>query len=276
MNWGQKLINPVLEKEFRLRMRTVRSTAAMLFYLAAMALLALGFMYMTTSNYGYSAFNPRRSQELFYFISGAQLVLICFMTPGLTAGVISGEREKQTLNILLTTQQSSTTIIISKLVSSLSFMVLIIMSTLPIYSIVFLFGGVSPVQLVSVFLFYLFMMIMLGAVGVLMSTLFKKTMIAVIMTYGYVIVICGISGLLAIFLFAVIGGSTMIPGFVLGFNPMGALISLLNDDFSNQVFNHRTTALQIWHIFVPVYTVVTALAIGLSIRFLRPVLKKRQ
>ncbi|WP_010270193.1 ABC transporter permease [Paenibacillus senegalensis] len=269
MNWGQKLINPVLEKEFRLRMRTVRSTAAMLFYLVAMSLLALGFMYVASNNYGYNAFNPRRSQELFYFISGAQLVLICFMTPGLTAGVISSEREKQTLNILLTTQQSSTTIIISKLISSLSFMVLIILSTLPIYSIVFLFGGVSPGQLVSVFLFYLFMMISLGAVGVLMSTLFKKTMLAVILTYGYVLVICGVTGLLAIFWAAITSGNSLIPGLLLGVNPMGALISLLNDEFSRDVFNHRVPYLQLWHIFLVFYTVVTSAAIALSIRYLR-------
>lgn len=47
MNWSRRWINPVLEKEFRLRMRTIRSPLAVLFYLAAMSLLALGFMYMT-------------------------------------------------------------------------------------------------------------------------------------------------------------------------------------------------------------------------------------
>ncbi|GIP36683.1 ABC transporter permease [Paenibacillus sp. J2TS4] len=275
MNWSRNLINPVLEKEFRLRMRTIRSPLAVLFYLAAMTLLALGYMYMTMSNYGNSAFNPQRSQELFYFISGAQLVLICFMVPGLTAGVISGEREKQTLNILLTTQQSSTTIILSKLFSSLSFMVVIIISTLPIYSVVFLYGGVSPVQLVSVFLFYLFMMIMLGSVGVLFSTLFKKTMIAVIMTYGYTLFICGFTGLFAIFIYSITSGTSQAAGYILGLNPLGALISILNSDFSQEVFN-RQNDLQMWQIFVPFYTLVTVLVIWLSIRFLRPILKKQK
>lgn len=273
MNWSRRWINPVLEKEFRLRMRTIRSPLAVLFYLAAMSLLALGFMYMIMNNYGYSAFNPRRSQELFYFISGAQLVLICFMVPGLTAGVISGEREKQTLNILLTTQQSSTTIILSKLFSSLSFMVVIIVATLPIYSIVFLYGGISPVQLVSVFMFYLFMMIMLGSIGVLFSTLFKKTMVAVIMTYGFTVFISGFTGLFAIFLHSIMSSGTL-AGYVLGLNPMGALVSILNQDFTKDVFG-RHIDLQIWQIFVLFYTVVTVLAIWLSIRYLRPILKKK-
>ncbi|GIP39640.1 hypothetical protein J31TS4_29200 [Paenibacillus sp. J31TS4] len=273
MNVTDRLINPVLEKEFRLRMRSVKSIVAILSYLVAMALLAFGFLYVTMNDYGMQAFNPERSQMLFYFITGSQMVLICFMTPGLTAGVISGEREKQTLNILLTTRQSSASIILSKLAASLSFMVLIVIATLPLYSMVFLFGGVSPSELISVFLFFLFVMVMLGAVGVFFSTMFKKTMVAVILTYGFTVVIYGFTGLFAIFLSAILPRGNMLAGYVLGTNPMGALLSLLNEDFSREVFG-RASSLQIWHIFVPFYTLVTVLAILLSIRYLRPILRK--
>ncbi|RAV21731.1 ABC transporter permease [Paenibacillus contaminans] len=274
MNWRRKLINPVLEKEFRLRMRTVRSSLAVSIYLVAMTLLAFGFMYMTMFGGGAAVFNPQRSQELFYFLSGAQMVLITFMVPGLTAGVISGEREKQTLNILLTTQQSSTTIILSKLFSSLSFMLVVIIATLPLYSIVFLFGGVSPVQLIAVFLFYMFVMLLLGSIGVFVSTVFKKTMVAVIVTYGFAVFIYGFTGLAAIFLAQTFfRGSSYVPGLLLGLNPMGALISVFNPDFSHEVFN-RQTNLQLWHIFIPLYSVVTAVALWLSIAFLRPRMKR--
>src|SRR5690606_32849452 len=123
----------------------------------------------------------------FIVLSFAQLGLIAFMSPGLTAGVISSEREKQTLNLLLTTQQTSFTIIVSKLIASISFMLLIVFSTLPLYGIVFLYGGISPGQLLSVFAFFIFNMLVFGAFGVLFSTIFKRTMIAVIVTYGVVL-----------------------------------------------------------------------------------------
>lgn len=275
MNWRQTLINPVLEKEFRLRMRTFRAPLSVSFYVLAIALLAFGFIYVAIGASTPGSFNPQRSRELFYFISGAQLVLIAFMTPGLTAGVISGEREKQTLNILLTTQQSSTAIVFSKLFASLSFMVLLIVATIPVYSIVFLFGGISPAQLAGVFVFYLFVMVVLGSFGVFFSTLLRKTMVSVIVTYGVVLAMFGFTGLLAIFLHEALFRGSPIAGYVLGLNPMGALISILSSDFSRDVFN-RKSDLQLWYIFVAVYTVVSALLLWLSVRYLRPVVRRRR
>lgn len=121
---------------------------------------------------------------LFMMLSFVQMALISFVAPGLTAGVISGERERQTLNILLTTQQSSTSIIIGKLVSSLAFLMLIVLATLPLYSLVFLFGGISPQQLLQTFGLFVVTMFILGSMGVFFSTLIRKTMIAMITTYG--------------------------------------------------------------------------------------------
>lgn len=273
MSWRQKCMNPVLNKEFRLRMRTPRSMVSLILYLTVIGLLALGFIYVTTQNIG-GGLDPESSRMLFYFLSGAQLVLISFMTPGLTAGVISGEREKQTLNMLLTTQQSSATIILSKLFSSLSFMLLIMFATMPLYSIVFLFGGISPMQLVAVFAFYLFVALVLGSFGVLFSTLFKKTVIAIITTYGVALVMYAITGLAALFFMGIFQGQNAASGIIISLNPMAALISIFEPEISRSMFK-GSNSLALWQIFVPVYFVLTAVAIGLSIRYLRPIMRKR-
>jgi ABC-2 type transport system permease protein len=293
LDWRQTLINPVLDKEFRLRMRTVRSSLSLLIYLLAIGLLAMGFIYLNTAGVrgGGMGFRPQESQQLFYFLSVAQLVLVAFMTPGLTAGVISGEREKQTLNILLTTQQSSTTIILSKLVSSLSFMLLVIIATLPVYSIVFLFGGISPKQLLLVFLFYIFSMFVLGAFGVLFSTIFKRTMISVVVTYGFTLFVFGGTGLLFIFLQGVIRqynqgmnpGSYSWIGYVLGLNPVASLLSIFEPSINRQAFGSNmgpngivnSSPIELWQEFVLVYTVLAVAALLLSIRYIRPRLRKR-
>ncbi|MFD0676656.1 MULTISPECIES: ABC transporter permease [unclassified Paenibacillus] len=293
LGWRQTLINPVLDKEFRLRMRTARSSLSLLFYLLAIGLLAMGFIYLNTGGIrgGAASFRPQESRELFYFLSIAQLVLVAFMTPGLTAGVISGEREKQTLNILLTTQQSSTTIILSKLVSSLSFMLLVIIATLPVYSIVFLFGGISPKQLSLVFLFYIFAMFVLGAFGVLFSTIFKRTMISVVVTYGFTLAVFAGTGLLYIFLQGVLRqyNQGVNPpsygwvGYVLGLNPVAALLSIFEPNLNREAFGNRMTPsgtptpppIELWQEFVLVYAVLAVGALLLSIRYIRPRLKKR-
>ncbi|QDH22403.1 ABC transporter permease [Saccharibacillus brassicae] len=291
---GSLWINPVLDKEFRLRMRTPRSFVALLAYVLILGGLAIGFIYVTMGFQGSQAgmrFDPSTSRMLFYVLSIAQLVLVAFMTPALTAGVISGEREKQTLNILLTTQQSSSAIVLSKLASSLAFMVLIVLATLPIYSIVFLYGGISPSQLTLVFLFYLFTMLLLGSLGILCSTLFKRTIMAVIMTYGMTLFIFVVTGVAYVLMLAIVqqtyyGGTVQPPyswiGFILGLNPVGALISIFEPNLSKEAFLVNGANLQsqapisLWLQFLLVYAFVIAGALWIAIRRIRPVSRRKR
>lgn len=294
MNWRKIMINPVLGKEFRLRMRTPRSAFSVFGYVLVMGLLAMGIIYVTTSSGGsqFGRVDAGISRLMFYALSIAQLVLIAFMTPALTAGVISSEREKQTLNMLLTTQQSSAAIILSKLASSLSFMTLLILATLPVYSVVFLYGGVSPNQLMSVFLFYLFVMLLLGSIGVFFSTIFKRTIVSVIMTYGVGLVIFLVTGLVYLFAMSIdrvnyynTGATTRAyswVGYLLGLNPAGAMISIFEPSFSAQVFlvqgsNLQSVApIELWQEFLLVYSVLILVFLWMAIRKIRPVRGKKR
>ncbi|WP_106766689.1 ABC transporter permease [Paenibacillus faecalis] len=290
MNWSRKWINPVMDKEFRLRMRSPRSMLSILLYVLALGAVAMGFIYifLYLGQNGSHRFDPSISQRMFYVLSFAQLILIAFMAPALTAGVISSEREKQTLGMLLTTQQSSSTIVLSKLISSLSFMTLIVLATLPIYSIVFLYGGISPKQLISVFLFYLFIMLLLGSLGVLFSTLFKRTIVAIIVTYGVGFVIFLVTGLLYLFVMGIEQRSMYMSntpqtqtyswvGYLLGLNPGGALISLFEPSFSKHAFLMQGASINskapidLWLEFILVYSVVIVISLWIAIRRIRPV-----
>ncbi|REK76603.1 ABC transporter permease [Paenibacillus paeoniae] len=291
------LINPVLDKEIKLRMRSPRTMWTLFFYLLAIGFLAFVAIYLTQELSGRNgaAFNPEQSKMLFYFLTMAQLGLVAFMAPGLTAGVISGEREKQTLNLLLTTQQSSATIIISKLLSSLSFMVLIVLSTIPIYSMVFLYGGISPKQLVLVFLFYLFIMLTLGSIGIFFSTLLKRTMLSVISTYGVTLFIFAGTAMLYFVMLSITtnyyysqpagSGSTYNwVGHIIAMNPVAALMSILEPSLSDQVFMvHRNAGpvrgeapMPLWLEFMLAYTIISAIALWIAVRKLRPVSRRRR
>ncbi|OUM95209.1 MAG: hypothetical protein A9Z00_14755 [Thermobacillus sp. ZCTH02-B1] len=289
-----KIINPVLDKEFTLRMRTPRSMWALLFYLAAIGVLTFGLLSIFRFDYGLgvSVFEPSRSRTLFLFISVAQLGLIAFMTPGLTAGVISGERERQTLNLLLVTQQSSTGIILSKLIASLAFMTLLVISTLPVFSIVFLYGGISPGQVATVFAFYLFTMLAFGSFGVLFSTLVKRTMLSVIASYGLTVFAYGGTAFLYLVLVLLVENLSSgqanppayygWPGFLLGLNPAAALVSIFEPDLSDRVFRVGVNGYQIgvpirlWQEYFIVYGVLAVIAVVLSIRHVRPLPRKKR
>jgi len=158
----ERFYNPVFVKELKLRFRSFKSFSGLMFYLAVLCIFIAGFLLLTTEFTGKGFFRPETSFMMFAVLTILQMALVLFITPSLTAGAISSEREKQTLNILLTTTQSSTQIVIGKLLSSVSFLVLMLVAGLPLYSLVFLFGGVSPSQLVSIFLFYLVTVVAIG------------------------------------------------------------------------------------------------------------------
>lgn len=284
--WRIRLINPVLDKEFRLRMRSPRAMWTLFFYLFALCLMSLSAIYLTQELSGRGgSFRPEESRYLFYFLSLAQLGLIAFMAPGLTAGVISGEREKQTLNLLLTTQQSSATIVLSKLVSSLSFMVLIVVSTLPIYSMMFLYGGVSPNQLALVFLYDLFMMFVLGSFGVLFSTLLRRTMVSVIVTYGVTLFMFAGTAILFMVLIGVVeqayqGQSVSYSwvGHVLAWNPAVGMYSIMDPSVNEAVFSVNRWSggtvkgplIPLWAESMIIYGCLSLLALWIAVRNLRP------
>lgn len=289
----QFLLNPVIDKEYRLRMRTSRTMWTLLSYLVAMGLFAAVVFSIIGVEMRGSVYASSSAGITFIVMSFAQLGLIAFMSPGLTAGVISGEREKQTLNLLLTTQQSSFTIIVSKLISSISFMLLIVFSTLPLYGIVFLYGGIAPSQLLSVFAFYIFNMLVFGSFGVLFSTLFKRTMLAVIVTYGVVLFMFVGTGVIFLILLlsyenyaqtsqSVIDYSWILH--ILAINPGVALYSVLDQNFIHTVqlgirgvsgqnfFNY----VPLWLEFMIFYTIVLVLALYGAIRKLRPVKRRKR
>ena len=106
-----------------------------------------------------------------------------FLAPAFTAGAISLEREKQTLDLLVTTPISSLAIVVGKLLSALVYVFLLIIASIPLTALVFLFGGVGPEDLVRGYAVLLVTALGLGSVGLFCSTLVRRTQAATIITY---------------------------------------------------------------------------------------------
>lgn len=276
------LINPVLNKEIKLRFRSFKSFLGVFFYLLVLGGIAIGFILISTVFSQTAMFRPEQSREMFMVLSFVQMGLILFMTPGLTSGVISGERERQTLNILLTTPQSSTSIIISKLVSSISYLLLMMVSSLPLYSIVFLFGGVSPSLLGATFGFFLITMLTIASIGVLSSTLIRKTIIATILTYGVTLFLAGGTVLLMVFGMEFLGSqqnlnqTSVLPYFSAMLNPFIILFSIFEDGMMTEIYRRSGIDFSIITSFVISYLIISILTLTISIRRLRPTMKVKK
>jgi len=279
----ERFYNPVLVKELKLRFRSFKSFSGLMFYLAVLCIFIAGFLLLTTGFTGKGFFSPDASFMMFTVLTILQMALVLFITPSLTAGAISSEREKQTLNILLTTTQSSTQIIIGKLLSSVAFLVLMLIAGLPLYSLVFLFGGVSPSQLISIFLFYLVTVVAIGSIGVMFSTITKRTIVAMIATYGSIIFLGGITAFFFFLTMAFhqmgnnIGTNTSyMTYFWASINPGALMLTLISPEMGDALSELSGVKLPVWITYLIAYILIIVLCLTIAIKKLRANMKSNR
>lgn len=278
-------MNPVLNKEFKLRFRSFKSFLGVLFYVLAIGAIVIGMIFIQSLSSMGGRVDPDASRSMFIFLSVIQLALVLFITPGLTAGVISSERERQTLNILLTTSQSSTGIIFGKLISSISYLLLLVVASLPLYSIVFLFGGISPNQLLMVLGFNVFTVIVYGSIGVLFSTLVRKTIPAMVTTYGITLFLVGGTALLTL-LFTTMAVGNQVNVTTPTTNPLPYLAAMLNTPivligfveptYSEEIQKLSGIDFPLWASHLICYTLLLIGSVLLSVKKLRVGMKTKR
>ena len=181
------LWNPIVAKEYRSRMRTWRSPLAMTVYILLLG--GLGWaIFSAEASSAQSSLNPSQAanygQSLFLWLILFQMVLLTFITPALTAGAISSERERQTIDLLFVTRLPSFSILWGKLLASMSFAFLLLLLSVPIFSLVFLFGGIELDQLAVAFLVTAVAALTLGLLGLACSAAFHRTLPATVAAYA--------------------------------------------------------------------------------------------
>src|SRR5690606_22021153 len=159
--------------------------------------------------------------------------------------------------------------------SSIAFLLLMIVSGLPIYSLVFLYGGVSPSQLFFIFLFYLLTLLAIASIGVMLSTLIRKTIVAIIATYGAMIFIAGVT---AFFLLLSVQISQMGPAAPsmsplarcwATINPPAVMLTLLQPPMEEQLQSLTMVPIPLWIGYTIFYILLSAACILLAVKRLR-------
>jgi ABC-type transport system involved in multi-copper enzyme maturation permease subunit len=91
------------------------------------------------------------SRDIFHQMSYLQLGLVALLAPIFTAGAITQEKDSQTYDILLTTPLSNGQIVLGSLMSRLFFVLALLISGIPIFSVTQIFGGVAIPSIVISF-----------------------------------------------------------------------------------------------------------------------------
>src|SRR3954452_5170039 len=93
----------------------------------------------------------KTSAKIFQSMSYLQLGLVALLAPIFTAGAITQEKDSQTYDILLSTPLTNGQIVLGSLLSRLFFVIALLLSGIPIFSITQIFGGVSIASIVKSF-----------------------------------------------------------------------------------------------------------------------------
>lgn len=184
-------VNPVLARELKERLRTRRATVVVTVYLALLALI-LQVVYSALSSVGVDPFSgsvaatqsARLGRSLFETLLFFMLLLVCFIVPGLTADAITGERERQTLVPLQVSLLGPRSILLGKLLSSLAFVTLLVLATLPLLGVSFVLGGVSLGQMARGVAVVLATGLVVACLALACSSLTRRTQAAMVLAYA--------------------------------------------------------------------------------------------
>ncbi|HCY06729.1 MAG TPA: ABC transporter, partial [Erysipelotrichaceae bacterium] len=179
-------INPVLLKELKVKMRSWKAAILIGVYNLVLTLLTI-FITKISMDEHTMIVDTSVILGIYTFMSVMQFGMITLISPALTAGAIAGEREKQTLDILLSTTMKHRSIIVGKLLASLSHIILLVVSSLPTFSIIFLYGAIGVKELLQMFLFYIVTALTFGSIGIFFSTFFKKSTAANVLSYAVIV-----------------------------------------------------------------------------------------
>ena len=221
-------VNPVAVKELRSRMRGMRAFAV----LTSVLLLLAGVSYtlyrvvFTATRYSSMPVSPEVGQTLFVGLALVELLVICFVTPALTAGAISGEQERLTYEMLLATPLRPASILWGKLVSALGYVFLLIFAAVPMASLVFIYGGVAPVDMLKALAILVATATALGVSGVFVSAWLGRTARATVI--GYLVALGLLVGPLLLYVVAGALLQGQLPRWLLVLSPISALFSALS------------------------------------------------
>ena len=182
--------NPVYNREMRVSSRSLKLPFIIVLFNGILFLVTLLNMYSVvmqvkaTASIQYSSF-----MDLYEFVTSMEFLLLMFIVPAVTASSISGERERQTLDLMLTTRMSAGQIVRGKLMSALSTLLLLILSSFPAVAMVFVYGGITWADAFSLILCYVTVAFFAGSIGICFSAALKRSTISTVVTYGTLIAV---------------------------------------------------------------------------------------
>jgi ABC-type transport system involved in multi-copper enzyme maturation permease subunit len=227
-----------------------------------LGVLILTLLYLLLVNVGQGNLNTRAlasaAAKSFEWASYLQIGLICLLAPVFMAGAIAQEANPRTWDILLTTPMSAGEIVLGNLFGRLFFILALLFSSMPLFALTQLFGGVPNT---TIFLSYLIAACAALFVGALAIALSVSRLVGKRAVFAFYV---GVVSFLAVtYAIDKIAGNGNFVSYMTAINPFLALKSLL-DSTNYQTFQEGShIGIAAWFLDQPVAT-FCILSAGLS------------
>lgn len=185
-----ELINPIYKKEMIMELRGLKFPIVILIYNGILALIG---MLIFTTDAGSDLLDKMTAYidttSVYSVLLMIEYVIVLFIVPVYAASRVSCEYEKGTIQLLMLTKMNHFQIIWAKLCAVVTLIIILVLSSIPVFAIILYQVGISAI----IFIKYIFIVItttmFVGCLGVLVSTILKKTIPAILVTYLILIVL---------------------------------------------------------------------------------------
>lgn len=266
----------LLVKELRTHLRRERAIWTVVAYLTILGLLSFVFLLRANAfSGGYRVYLLSQvGAQLFALLAFLQLLWVVFTAPAFTSTAVNGEKERQTYDLLICSRLNAFSLLSAKLIAGLANVLLLIAASLPLFSLVFFFGGVAPSQVLSLLVVYAMTALVAGTFGLCCSTLLKQPTVSTSVVYTF----CVVWMFAYWIVYYILGGTSAANLSRIGWvqwlnawNPIAAMNSVVNAGQSSAVtFALGRLHLAHWLAFTLMSLVVTVILFLLSSVFAKP------
>lgn len=171
--------NPVLQRELLVNLRMGRAFLLLFAYLALLSAV----VYVQWPSERIDVTNPAQSQRLMSLFFLGQYLLASLMAPSFAAGSITGEKERQTYEMLLASPLRPGAVLLGKFFASLCHLALLIFCSLPIVMLCLPLGGTSLYELLASYVVLILSIATFGMISLTCSGFFARTSAALVVSY---------------------------------------------------------------------------------------------
>lgn len=172
--------NPVLQRELISNLRMTRGFLLLFAYVAGLGMLVYAAWPADLTLDLVRSDEAKKLVNLFFF---GQYILVSLMTPSFAAGAITGERERESYEMLLASPLRPGSIVLGKLLASLTPLVELMICSLPIVMLCLPLGGVSLYEVLVAYVAMICSVGLFGMISLWCSSFFQRTSASLVASY---------------------------------------------------------------------------------------------